>query len=57
MAESFGMDILQLKELEEKIGGFEYIYNTIPALVLSAGMIFFLLFYRGKRYDKKGDFE
>lgn len=39
MAESFGMDILQLKELEEKIGGFEYIYNTIPALVLDEGIL------------------
>lgn len=39
MAEAFGMDVLPLKELEGKIGRFEYIYNTIPALVLEGEVL------------------
>ncbi len=38
-AEAFGMDVLPLKELEGKINGFEYIYNTIPALVLEGEIL------------------
>lgn len=34
MAEALGIDVLPLKKLGEKIGEFEYIYNTIPAIVL-----------------------
>ena len=33
------MDVLPLKELEGKINGFEYIYNTIPALVLEGEIL------------------
>lgn len=39
MAEAFGLDVLPLKELEGKIGSFEYIYNTIPVPVLEEGML------------------
>lgn len=39
MAEAFGMDVLPLKELEGKIGEFEYIYNTIPALVIEGEVL------------------
>ena len=39
VAEAFGMDVLPLKELEGKIDGFEYIYNTIPALVLEGEVL------------------
>ena len=39
MAEAFGMDVLSLKELEGKIGEFEYIYNTIPALVIEGEVL------------------
>lgn len=35
MAEAFGMETLPLKLLKERIHEFEYIYNTIPALVLN----------------------
>ncbi|MDE7015723.1 MAG: dipicolinate synthase, partial [Kineothrix sp.] len=34
MAEALGIEVLPLKKLGEKIGEFEYIYNTIPAIVL-----------------------
>lgn len=39
VAEAFGMDVLPLKELEGKIDEFEYIYNTIPALVLEGEVL------------------
>lgn len=38
-AEAMGMETLFLDQLAEKIGEFEYIYNTIPALVLEEGML------------------
>lgn len=34
MAETMGMDSLLLNRLDERIGEFEYIYNTIPAVLL-----------------------
>lgn len=34
LAEALGMDVLPLKKLGKKISEFEYIYNTVPALVL-----------------------
>lgn len=39
LAEAFGMETLPLKHLREKIGEFEYIYNTVPALVLDEGIL------------------
>lgn len=39
LAEAFGMDVLPLGNLAGRIGEFEYIYNTIPALVLDEGML------------------
>ncbi len=39
LAEAFGLDVLPLKKLPGKIGEFEYIYNTIPALILDEGML------------------
>lgn len=36
MAESMGLEGLPLHRLEEKISGFEYIYNTIPAQIIDA---------------------
>lgn len=33
-AETMGMEILELNRLEEKMEEYEYIYNTIPAMVL-----------------------
>lgn len=38
-AEAMGMEILSLDCLAEKAGNFEYIYNTIPALVLEEGIL------------------
>ncbi|HBA67840.1 MAG TPA: dipicolinate synthase [Lachnospiraceae bacterium] len=39
MAEAFGMEVLGLKDLGEEIAGFEYIYNTIPAVILDEEML------------------
>lgn len=39
LADAFGMDVLPLGNLAGRIGEFEYIYNTIPALVLDEGML------------------
>ncbi len=39
LAEAFGMETLPLKRLGERIGVFEYIYNTVPALVLDEGIL------------------
>lgn len=36
LASSLGFDVLPLSKLHREIGGFEYIYNTIPARVLPA---------------------
>lgn len=36
LAEAMGMKTLPLRSLEEELLGFEYIYNTIPALILDA---------------------
>lgn len=33
-ADTFGMDTLPLGKLEQKISAYEYIYNTVPAVVL-----------------------
>lgn len=38
-AEAMGMETLLLSRLEERIGEFEYIYNTIPALALEEGIL------------------
>ncbi len=38
-AEAMGMETLLLNRLEEKAGEFEYLYNTIPALVLEERML------------------
>ena len=38
-AEAMGMEPLLLDRLEEKIGNFEFIYNTIPALALEERML------------------
>ena len=39
LADAFGRDVLPLGNLAGRIGEFEYIYNTIPALVLDEGML------------------
>lgn len=39
MAEAFGMDVLPLKDLGEEIAGFEYIYNTVPVVILDEEML------------------
>lgn len=39
MAETMGMESLLLNRLEERIGEFEYIYNTIPAMVLQEELL------------------
>lgn len=38
-AEAMGMETLLLSRLEERVGEFEYIYNTIPALALEEGIL------------------
>jgi len=38
-AETYGMELLCLKELEEHISEYEYIYNTIPAVVLTQDVL------------------
>lgn len=38
-AEAYGMKTLPFTRLEQKIGSFEYIYNTIPAEVLTASIL------------------
>lgn len=35
MAEAMGMKILALDRLQESLGEFEYLYNTIPAMILA----------------------
>lgn len=39
LAEAMGMDTLLLNRLEERSGEFEYIYNTIPAMVLRESVL------------------
>ena len=39
LAEALGIEVMPLKDLGEKIGEFEYIYNTIPAVVLEEGTL------------------
>lgn len=39
LAEALGIEVMPLKDLGEKIGEFEYIYNTIPAIVLEEGIL------------------
>lgn len=39
LAQAMGMDVLMLKNLEEKAAESEYIYNTIPALVLDGEIL------------------
>lgn len=38
-ADTFGLDTLLLTDLKEKVHAYEYIYNTIPALVLSKDIL------------------
>lgn len=38
-ADALGMDILLLNDLEDKIQEYEYIYNTIPAVLLQKNML------------------
>ena len=39
LAQALGIEVLPFKDLGEKIGEFEYIYNTIPAVVLEEGIL------------------
>lgn len=39
LAEAMGMETLPLKELKACLGEFEYIYNTVPALILNEEML------------------
>lgn len=39
MAETMGFDALPFQNLQEEIGTFEYIYNTVPAVILQGDLL------------------
>lgn len=38
-ADTFGLDTLPLNNLEERVHEYEYIYNTVPAVILGRGVL------------------